>query len=128
MKSLDALQGVIRSDQTISDPVRQQALDWSTRFWDARFGTRAVKDENGNIQEIDFRNSGVRDAGLIHLAGEGLTNLTELDLVGTQVTDAGLVLLKGFTNLKNLGLSNTKITRGEIAELQKALPNCRISY
>ena len=93
VKSLDALQGVIRSDQTISAPVRQHALDWSTRFWDARFGTRAVKDENGNIQEIDFRNSGVRDAGLIHLAGEGLTNLTELDLVGTQVTDAGLVHL-----------------------------------
>lgn len=93
VKSLDALQGVIRSDQTISAPVRQHALDWSTRFWDARFGTRAVKDENGNIQEIDFRNSGVRDAGLIHLASEGLTNLTELDLVGTQVTDAGLVHL-----------------------------------
>ena len=93
VKSLDALQGVIRSDQTISAPVRQHALDWSTRFWDARFGTRAVKDENGNIQEIDFRNSGVRDAGLIHLAGEGLTNLTELDLVGTQVTDAGLMHL-----------------------------------
>ena len=93
VKSLDALQGVIRSDQTISAPIRQHALDWSTRFWDARFGTRAVKDENGNIQEIDFRNSGVGDAGLTHLAGEGLTNLTELDLVGTQVTDAGLVHL-----------------------------------
>ena len=103
MKSLDALQGVIRSDQTISDPVRQQALDWSTRFWDARFGTRAAKDENGNIREIDFRNSGVRDAGLIHLAGEGLTNLTELNLVGTEVTDAG------------------------IAELKQALPDCKIS-
>ena len=102
VKSLDALQGVIRSDQTISDPVRQQALDWSTRFWDARFGTRAAKDENGNIREIDFRNSGVRDAGLIHLAGEGLTNLVSLDL------------------------SDTKITRGEIAELQQALPNCKI--
>ena len=51
-----------------------------------------------------------------------------LDLSDTKITDAGVVHLKGFTNLKNLGLSNTKITRGEIAELLKALPNCRISY
>ena len=51
-------------------------------------------------------------------------------LVGRLIgyTDAGLVHLKGLTNLEKLGLSNTKITRGEIAELQKALPNCRISY
>ena len=34
--SLDALQEMIRSDQTISDPVRQQALDWSPLFWKAR--------------------------------------------------------------------------------------------
>ncbi|HAA52165.1 MAG TPA: hypothetical protein DCE43_20780 [Planctomycetaceae bacterium] len=36
VKSLDALQEVIRSDQTISDQVRQQALEWSPLFWKAR--------------------------------------------------------------------------------------------
>ena len=49
-----------------------------------------------------------------------------VNLTVTRVTDAGLVHLKGLTNLKNLGLSNTKITRAGIAELQKALPNCEI--
>ncbi|MBB74616.1 MAG: hypothetical protein CMJ75_08890, partial [Planctomycetaceae bacterium] len=34
--SLAALQEVVRSDQTISDQVRQQALDWSPLFWNAR--------------------------------------------------------------------------------------------
>jgi len=33
MKSLDDLQASIRSDKTISDLVRQQALDWSELFW-----------------------------------------------------------------------------------------------
>ncbi|MEE3371513.1 MAG: hypothetical protein VX346_19430 [Planctomycetota bacterium] len=36
VKSLKALQEVIRSDQTIGDQVRQQALDWSPIFWNAR--------------------------------------------------------------------------------------------
>ena len=34
--SLAALQEVVRNDQTISDQVRQQALDWSPLFWNAR--------------------------------------------------------------------------------------------
>ena len=36
VRSLDALQEVIRRDQTISDPVRHQALEWSPLFWKAR--------------------------------------------------------------------------------------------
>ena len=34
--SLAALQEVVRNDQTISDQVRQQALEWSPLFWNAR--------------------------------------------------------------------------------------------
>ena len=150
VKSLDALQEVVRSDQTISDRVRQQGLDWSTRFWDARFGTSTVKEENGNIREIDFRNTGVRDAGLMHLASEGLTHLETLWFTGTQITDeglkrlqkltnlkflflsdtrigdAGVVHLTGLTSLKSLDLRGTKVTDAGVAELQKALPNCKI--
>ena len=36
IKSLEDLQASIRRDKTISDPVRQQALDWSERFWKNR--------------------------------------------------------------------------------------------
>jgi hypothetical protein len=36
VKSLEELQASIRSDKTISDLVRKQALDWSELFWKNR--------------------------------------------------------------------------------------------
>ena len=44
----------------------------------------------------------------------------------SKITDAGLVHLKGLTNLRLLSLKKTQITSAGIAELQKALPNCKI--
>jgi hypothetical protein len=44
----------------------------------------------------------------------------------TQITDAGLVHLKELTNLQDLNLIETPITDSGVAELQKALPNCLI--
>lgn len=44
-------------------------------------------------------------------------------LDGTQVTDAGLVHLKGLTNLEYLYLRKTQVTDAGIAELEA---NCRI--
>ena len=43
-----------------------------------------------------------------------------------QITDAGLVHLKGLTNLRTLYLYGTQITDADIADLKKALPNCRV--
>ena len=60
----------------------------------------------------------------MHLAG--LTNLEELGLFDTQITDAGVEHLAGLTNLTSLNLRQTKITDAGFAELQKALPNCEI--
>ena len=59
---------------------------------------------------------------------KGLTNLQELDLAGTQVTDAGLVHLKGLTNLQELDLSYTQVTEGGVQEQRQALPNCNIQF
>ncbi len=36
VKSLEDLQAMIRSDKTISDMVRKQALDWAELFWKNR--------------------------------------------------------------------------------------------
>ena len=44
----------------------------------------------------------------------------------TKITDAGLVHLKGLTNLQELDLSRTRTTDAGVAVLQKALPNCKI--
>ena len=43
------------------------------------------------------------------------------------VTDAGLTHLKGLKALTYLGLNRTQITDAGVAELQKALPKCKIT-
>ena len=45
---------------------------------------------------------------------------------GIQVTDAGLVHLKGLTNLTGFALYATQITDAGFAELEQTLPNCKI--
>ena len=50
-----------------------------------------------------------------------------VNLVNTKVTDAGLVHLKGLTNLQSLGLKNTKVTDAGVKKLQAALPKCEIN-
>ena len=71
---------------------------------------------------FNLKGTQVTDAGLVHL--KGLTNLKEMHLSRTQVTDAGLVHLKGLTNLEWLYLSDAQLAGA--GSLQLALPNCRI--
>ena len=40
--------------------------------------------------------------------------------------DAGLVHLKGQTNLKDIDLQNTQVTDAGVQSLQEALPDCYI--
>jgi hypothetical protein len=87
-------------------------------------GGRLRPNEQGEVVEVNLIGSEVTDAGLAHLAG--LTALEALDLDYTQVTDAGLAHLTGLTALEILFLDNTQVTDVGVAELQQALPNCRI--
>ena len=48
-------------------------------------------------------------------------------LNNTQITDAGLVHLKGMTNMQNLDLTFPRITDAGVADLKKALPKCKIN-
>ena len=67
----------------------------------------------------------ITDAGLVHL--NGLTSLQTLYLGGPKFTDAGLAHLKGMTKLQELSLGyNKQVTDAGVAELKKALPNCKI--
>ena len=45
-----------------------------------------------------------------------------------EISDAGLVHLKGLTKLTYLYLTNTQVTDAGIAGLKKALPNCAINH
>jgi len=81
------------------------------------------------LRRLDLSYTQISDAGLEHLKG---MNISELclgetaameDVLGA-VSEAALEHLKGMTNLKRLIFFNTPTNR---AELQKALPNCKIS-
>jgi len=56
-----------------------------------------------------------------------LKQLQELEVADGDVTDAGLEHLKHLTQLKELDLCYTVFTKQGIADLQKALPNCKIT-
>ena len=55
-----------------------------------------------------------------------LKQLKRLSLAGSGLSDAGIKHLAGLTNLESLDLRRTKASAAGVAELQKALPNCKI--
>lgn len=64
------------------------------------------------------------DRGLNSL--KSLTQLRSLFLSDTQVTDQGLQTLKSFSSLKLLTLQGLSVTPQAVAELEAALPNCKV--
>ena len=79
-----------------------------------------------SVVAVGFNDTQVTGAGLVHL--KGLTNLEKLAFSGTRITDEGLEHLKGLTNLKELGLGHTRVTDEGVQKLQQALPNCKIIH
>jgi hypothetical protein len=53
-----------------------------------------------------------------------LTELKELSLVNTQISDAGLVHLKELKKLEMLKVYDTRVTQQGMNELHAALPQC----
>jgi hypothetical protein len=52
--------------------------------------------------------------------------LEHLDLAFTSVTDNGLKMLEGLSNLRTLRVSFSQVTANGVATLQRALPNTKI--
>jgi hypothetical protein len=52
----------------------------------------------------------------------GLTNLSQVYLYCTQVSDTGLAQMKGLTKLSELDLLGTNVTDAGVADLQQASP------
>ena len=78
------------------------------------------------LEKLDLSGTQITDAGLVHL--KGMRDLQQLDLMSTKVTDAGLIHLKPLTSLKQLVLDGcTTLTNAGVAELQRALPDCKIT-
>jgi hypothetical protein len=69
------------------------------------------------LEELNVMGSKqVTNAGLIHL--KGLSRLKRLYLGNTGISDAGLVHLKGLTNLEDLGLRYTRVSDDGLAHLE----------
>ncbi|MHB8954466.1 MAG: leucine-rich repeat domain-containing protein [Pirellulaceae bacterium] len=77
------------------------------------------------LQDFYLYDTQVTDAGLEYL--KALSQLRYLSVAKTQLTDAGLEHLKTLTQLRRLDLKDTQVSDSGVRELQKALPNCRIS-
>ena len=66
------------------------------------------------------------DAGVEVLSG--LTNLEELNLYRTKITNAGVEKLKALSRLRELDLRYTQVTRGGVAAIASALPKCHVEF
>jgi Leucine-rich repeat (LRR) protein len=106
---------------------------WSGPEW-IEFGPEwlSIRTYDGSLSWFDRVNgvglskTAITDEGLKHLSV--LINIDTLNLENTQISDAGLKHLSDLTNLDQLLLgNNTQVTDEGIKELQRALPNCRIS-
>ena len=104
---------------------------------DAEIIEEAIRDELGKpegeltvadlekVKLLALTSTKITDAGLKEVAK--MEKLTNLSLYGCdQITDAGLKELAKLKQLEGLVLVDTKITKAGVAELQKALPKCRI--
>ena len=65
---------------------------------------------------VQLGSSDVTDAGLVNI--KGLTTLRWLQLRNTKVTDSGLVHLEGLTKLQSLDLLNTNVTDAGLVHLK----------
>jgi len=67
---------------------------------------------------------GDREAAQIAVCSE----LQWLVLMDTSITDAGLRHLRALTKLSRLDLEGTRVTEAGVAELQRALPQCKVFH
>lgn len=81
-----------------------------------RLGGRLTVDGQSNLTQLDLDSTKLTDAELKHL--KGLTNLRSLRLSRTQVTDAGLEHLKGMTELSSLYLYETVVSDAGLENLK----------
>ena len=79
-----------------------------------------------NVWMLNLHHTRITDNGLRHLAS--LTELRGLNLALTHVTDDGLQYLENMTKLEGLVLDYTDVTPEGVARLQAKLPQANIMY
>jgi len=91
------------------------------------FGDRELErlKDATNLIELVLSGTAVTDAGLSCL--RAMDELRTIDLSHTAVGDAGLSQLKGLKNLTFLDLRATKCSAEGVEQLKRALPGCSVS-
>lgn len=79
-----------------------------------------------NLKELDLNQTAITDAGLDTVSR--LEHLEWLNLYGTAVTDAGIAKLKTLTKLKKLYLWNSQATSAGAEALENELPELEIIF
>ena len=77
-----------------------------------------------NLRELALVNTRVTDEGLAYLGG--LKRLEKLTLGGAAITDRGLAALRGLPELRDLDLFGTRVTEAGVRQLKAALPQLRV--
>lgn len=80
------------------------------------------------VHQLNLAGTQVTDAGIAELAKfQNILSLSQLNLAGnTGITDAVIQHLQGLVNLREINLAGTKVTRAGLLRLRKALPLARI--
>jgi hypothetical protein len=76
-----------------------------------------------HLQKLDI-GPDLTDDGMVQL--KGLADLRQISIWGAPITDKGLEPLKGLTKLERVSFFNTTVTKEDIADLQKALPKAKV--
>ncbi len=120
LSGLDAASaGVDASDERMLEPwmqspVQRLKLDALTPSeFDAAM--EHLKDFT-ELSDLSLRFTDITDAGLAH--SKGLAKLSHLDLGFTRITDAGLVHLRGLTNLSDISIDHTPVTDSGLLHLK----------
>jgi len=92
---------------------------------------KAAKKPTGELTKVDYekvKSLSIYSKQLTDVKGlENLTQLTRLSLLGNKLTD--VTALEKLTQLTSLNLyNNPNLRKAQIDELQKALPNCKITH
>jgi len=83
----------------------------------------------GATVRVDFRGAAISDAKLAELKPfleVGKSSLNELNFLNSEISDKGLIHLKGLTGLKRMKLKAAKVTAEGAQALEQAIPGLKI--
>ncbi|WP_406694990.1 hypothetical protein V5E97_28505 [Singulisphaera sp. Ch08] len=92
-------------------------------------GMGAILGSSGAIY-ADLSHTAAGDEEFARLVGhmKSLSNLRSINLRGTRVTISTLVRFKALYNLRNLDVSDARVSKDGIRELARSIPNLQIQY